>query len=46
MAASTLDPPAARQTAPIARRVDEFDFLGAKAETLKLAEALGIDLEG
>ena len=36
----------ARQTAPIAKRVDAFDFTGAKAETLKLAAALGIDLEG
>jgi hypothetical protein len=34
------------QLTPITKRVDAFDFTGAKAQTLKLAEVLNIAVEG
>ena len=34
-----------QQIAPIAKRVDEFQFIEAEKETIKLAKELGIDLE-
>ncbi len=34
-----------QQVAPIAKRIDEFHFIGAKEETIKLAKELGIDVE-